>query len=480
MRNRGSITAPLVLIVIGVIFLLRAIEPNFQIGPLLGHYWPYLLILWGVIALIEVTVRFAGKWAFPVNGVSGGGWFLVVMVCLIGATVHEVERPDTWWRRVGFTQGVEAWGDDHQYSIDAQKAMTVAKPRIVIESFRGDAKVTGVDGDEVTLSGQKSVRAFDAHDADVANTQTGVEMIKDGDTVIVRCHQDRANSRSTVTSNLELSVPKGASVEAVGTRGDFDISNIAGDVNISSSNAGVRLQDVGGRVKVETSKSDVIRCENVRGDVELRGHGDDVELYKVEGQVTINGDYRGSVSLRELAKPVRVESMRTKLELQQIPGEVRLERGSFTAQNVIGPVTLTTHSTDVSFDGFTAGLDLTVDRGDIEIRPNSVRLGKIAVKATSGNIELALPEAAKFALNATTDRGEIENDFGDLLKSSSEGKGAKLEGMVGAGPDVNLATGHGTITVRKAQADMKPTKVKSTDDDSESSLRHEEELAAVR
>jgi len=364
---------------------------------------------------------------------------------------------------------MEALGEDHEYTIEAVKRATGATPKIVIESFRGDAKIIGGDGDEVTVSGQKSIRTFDSRDAEVADTQTRVELVPDGNTLIVRCHQDRANSRSTVTSNLELTVPKGASVEAVGTHGDFDISNVGGDVNISSSNAGVRLQDVGGSVKVETSRSDVIRCENIKGDVDLRGHGDDVELYKVAGQVTINGDYRGSVSLRDLAKPVRVENSRTKLEVQQIPGEIRLDRGSFTAQDVVGPVTLTTHSTDVSFDGFSAGLELTVDRGDIDIRPNRSPLSKIAVHATSGNIELALPQTAKFALNASTERGEIENDFGDSLKESSSGHGAKLEGTVGLGPDVNLETNHGTITVRKSADDAKPISVsdQSSDKDDE-------------
>jgi DUF4097 and DUF4098 domain-containing protein YvlB len=185
------------------------------------------------------------------------------------------------------------------------------------------------------------------------------------------------------------------------------------------------------------------------------------------------------VSLRELAKPVRVQNSRTQLAVQQIPGEVRLDRGSFTAQNVVGPVTLTTHSTDVSFDGFSAGLDLTVDRGDIEIRPNRGPLGKIAVHATSGNIELALPEAAKFALNASTERGEIENDFGDSLKTSNEGRGAKLEGSIGSGPDVDLVTSHGTITVRKAADDPKATKVKNKDDD-ESSLVRDKEMAEAQ
>ena len=57
MRTRGSITGPLILIAIGVLFLLHAISPNFRIGEMLAQYWPYLLIVWGVIELIEIAFR---------------------------------------------------------------------------------------------------------------------------------------------------------------------------------------------------------------------------------------------------------------------------------------------------------------------------------------------------------------------------------------------------------------------------------------
>ena len=73
------------------------------------------------------------------------------------------------------------------------------------------------------------------------------------------------------------------------------------------------------------------------GAVTLRGHGSDVELEKIAGQVTINGDYNGTVSLRDVAKPVRVENMRTEMDVQQIAGEIRLDRGSLNVQNVVGP-----------------------------------------------------------------------------------------------------------------------------------------------
>ena len=68
---------------------------------------------------------------------------------------------------------------------------------------------------------------------------------------------------------------------------------------VISDNAGVRLQNIGGRVKVDTKKSDIVRATGVKGDVELKGRGRDVELEEIAGQVTINGSYSGETHAEE-------------------------------------------------------------------------------------------------------------------------------------------------------------------------------------
>ncbi len=239
-------------------------------------------------------------------------------------------------------------------------------------------------------------------------------------------------------------------MEVTGTTGDFDISGLSGSVDVSSENSGIRLQDIDGAVKIDTRRSDLIRCNNVNGTVDLRGHGTDIELTKIAGQVTVNGSYTGSVALRDLAKAVRVENSRTEFDVQGVPGEIRIDRGSVNMQNVVGPTRLTTRVNDVSLTNFTEGLELSVDKGDVELNPGRVPLGRMIVHARSGNIELAIPQAAAFAISAITDHGDVSNDFGEALKSSSEGRGARLSGTVGSGPEVKLATERGRITVRKA------------------------------
>jgi DUF4097 and DUF4098 domain-containing protein YvlB len=456
--RRGSVAGPLILIAIGVLFLLHAISPNFPIADIVAQYWPYLLICWGIIQLIEISIRAMSGRPLPVSGISGGGWALVVLICFVGLAAHEVRRSDTWWRRAGFEHGVQVFGEEHDYPINALQKTVGATPHVLIESFRGDAKIAGSDGTDMTVNGHKVIRSLEPREADRANQETPVELVVEGNKVIIRCNQTKSGLHAPVATDLDISVPKGASLEATGTGGDFDVSSLAGDVDISTDNGGVRLQDIDGNVKVDTRRSDLVRCSNVRGTVSLRGHGSDVELEKIAGQVTINGDYKGTVSLRDVTKPVRVENMRTEMDVQQIAGEIRLDRGTLNLQNVVGPVKLTAHATDITLDGFSNGLELAVDKGDIDLKPARIPLGRMVVHTRSGNIELALPQSATFALTASTDRGEIENEFGEALKQRTQGRGARLEGSIGSGPDLTLTTDRGSITVRKSSAEAMPPK----------------------
>ena len=453
MRPRASITGPLIIILIGVLFLIHAFSPQFAIGELLATYWPYLLIVWGVVALLEVCIRFLRGGPVPTNGISGGAWVVVIIICLVGLAAFEFHRPGTWWQDAGWGRGFsDAFGQEHDYSVAPVQKNVGPSPHLIIEAFRGDARIVGGDGTQIAVSGHKTVRAFDPATADRANNDTPVDVVVQGNTVIVRCNQDRAAPRTRVITDLDISVPKGASIEGTGKTGDFDVSAVSGNVDLSSGNAGMRLQDLGGDVKLDTRRSDLIRCANVKGSVDLRGHGGDVELTKIAGPVTISGDFTGTVSWRELAKPARVENMRNRVDVQQIPGEIRMDRGSLTAQGIVGPTTLNTHATDVTLAGFVNALQLNVDRGDIELRPEHLPLDRMDVRTNAGNIDLTVPQAAQFVLAASAEHGDIDNEFGGNFTQRGEHMGATLTGAAGGGATLTLSTGRGNITLRKGGA----------------------------
>jgi DUF4097 and DUF4098 domain-containing protein YvlB len=452
MRPRGSIVGPLILITIGVLFLARTVVPAFSAFDFFVAYWPYLLIAWGLLQIAEISLRMSRGASIPANGVSAGGWFLVLLICLLGFGLFELHGPESWWRRASFDQGMDWFGEAHEFAVPDQTKTVGKSPHIVIESFRGNAKITGTDISELRLSGHKTVRAMKDGDANRADEATPVQIIQDGGQITVRVNQNGVPRNSRVSTDLELVVPKGSSLEASGQSGDFDVNGLDGDISIASDNAGIRLQDINGNVMVDTRRGDLVRCINVRGNVELKGRSSDLELEKVKGQVTIAGTYSGTITLRELSRPVHVENFHTAVTVQKVNGQITMDRGSFLAENIVGPSQLTTQATDVDVTGFTDALDVTVDKGDVNLRAAKGGLSRVAVRTRSGNIDLALPENANFDLSASTEHGDVENEFGAPLKVESAGRGARLIGAIGAGPNVTLSTDRGTVTVRKSGA----------------------------
>jgi DUF4097 and DUF4098 domain-containing protein YvlB len=256
-----------------------------------------------------------------------------------------------------------------------------------------------------------------------------------------------------VSADLEITVPIGSSVEAHGRLGDFDIQSITGAVDINSDNAGVRLENIGGNVHIDLRKSDIIRATDVKGNVDLKGRGQDVELQNIAGQVTVAGTYVGQIQLRNLAQPLRYEDPQITLNLEKLPGQVHMGLGEFTADNVVGPIRLSARSRDINLSDFTQSLDLTLERGDITLRPGKGLLPKVEVHTRSGDIDLAVPAGAKFDLKASTDRGEVHNDYGPPLTVDDSHRGATIVGASGGGPQMRLETGRGAVTVRKASAE---------------------------
>jgi hypothetical protein len=65
-------------------------------------------------------------------------------------------------------------------------------------------------------------------------------------------------------------------------------------------------------------------------------------------------------------------------------------------------------------------------------------------------MDLALPAQAKFELTATTDKGEVRNDYGPAVVTvGTEGRSPTMKSSTGGGPLIQVSTARGTVTVRK-------------------------------
>lgn len=455
--KRSSVIGPLILILLGGVFLLKNLLPELPVLDFVARAWPFILIAWGGLRLLEILWWYSRGRTLPANGLSGGEWFLVILLSMFGSGLYVARTQNTWLKDAKITLGgVELFNDAFEFSLNA----TVQVPKtgkLVIESFRGDALITGADVTEVRVLGKKSINAPQQGEADRVDKDTPLEVVIEGGQVVIRCNQNRS-SNSRITHKLEIVVPRAYAIDARGRSGDFDIRDTLGPVDLYSDNAGVRLDNLAGNVKVETHKSSLIRATQLKGSLELRGKGSDLELDSILGTVTVSGAYPGTVQLRNLSKPVRLECQQMEFSAERIPGEVRASLKELVGSNIVGPIHVTSsRGRDVILSDFTQGLEVEVARGDVTLTPGTLPLGKMNVRTKNGDIELTLPDLAKFDLKGSTAHGEATNEWGDALKQESGKHGAKLLGAVGQGPELTLMTDRGGFTIRKATAAHKET-----------------------
>ncbi len=450
MRPRSMI-GPLLLILIGVLFLLHNVRPELVSLETIARYWPVVLIAWGLLRLLEILVWWMTSRPLPSRGLTGGEWTLAIFIILIGSGIafgyrHAPHLPPVF---IG-GKGVELFGDAYDYPVSAQKPIDKVA-RVVVENQRGNTRIVGGDNQEIVVGGRKTIRAMEKSGADEADRKTPLEIIIQGDQAVVRTNQEAAPGRR-VSMDLEITVPRKINIQASGRYGDFDITNIEGSVEITSDNAGVRLQDIAGNTRVDLRRSDIVRAINMKGNVEVLGRGRDVELENVAGQVEVNGYYSGDLMFRNVAKPVTFRSGQTDMRLEKLPGQLHIDLGDFTASNVVGPLRLSSGTKDVQIEEFTGPVEIKVERGDLRLTPRKTPLAKIEASTDSGDVVLWLPQAAKFELSAETRRGEITNDYGAPLEAKSDIRGGAITGSVGQGPKISVTTGRGSITVNKETA----------------------------
>jgi len=70
--RRRSITGPLILILLGVMFLTRNLWQEVPLFQWISMYWPFILIAWGVLRLVEVLIEASRSKPLPPGGLSVG------------------------------------------------------------------------------------------------------------------------------------------------------------------------------------------------------------------------------------------------------------------------------------------------------------------------------------------------------------------------------------------------------------------------
>src|SRR6185312_2594862 len=85
-RYQRSLAGPIVLIVIGCLFLLHNFGVHLPSWRAFGRFWPLLLILWGVIKLVEHAN--ANRQGYRAAGIGAGSVLLLILIIIFGLGAH--------------------------------------------------------------------------------------------------------------------------------------------------------------------------------------------------------------------------------------------------------------------------------------------------------------------------------------------------------------------------------------------------------
>lgn len=445
-----SLAGPVVLIVMGVLFLLGTMGVlNWQnLWFWFAHYWPVLIILWGVVKLLEYGQ--AQRHGTRPRGIGAGGVFLLIVLIVFGLAATQAARLN--WGVIRDQINIDdndfpIFGHSYSYTDQLQQDFPKGANLHVVDD-RGAVNINTSDDQMIHIAVRKRVNAEDQADADKWNDGTKPQISVSGQMVNVNANTQGAGDH-WVQTDMDISVPANASVTLSTRRGDVNVMGRQGDVDISSQHGDVSASDITGKVNLNLEHSSA-RVSQVSSDVSIEGRADDVSIEDVKGNVQLNGEFMESVKLARIAKTVGFKSSRTDLEFTKLDQDLDLDSGDLRARGLSGPVRLITKSKDITLEDVRGDVRLQDENGSVEL--HMAKLGSMQVDNRRGDIQIYVPENAGFQLDARARGGDIETDFSQL-NVNNEHETASASGTIGSGgPRLAINNEHGTIEVRKSSA----------------------------
>jgi len=450
LRPRRSFAGPFVLIVLGIVCLLgtMGVLSRVRMWHLFANYWPVLLIFWGIIKLVEH--QRAQREGVRSPGIGAGGVFLAVMIVVFGLIATQIEHVNWSGLRDGFNVDdgdfPNIFGQTYNFDDHLEANFPMGANLKVIDTH-GAVSVHASDDNKITVIVRKRIGAENQEDADKYNRETKPTITTIGGLVTLDAVAQAGDH--SVETDLDVSVPRKAAVTISSRRGDVNVVGREGNIDIAAQHGDTSVEDVTGGVKVSQEKGSV-KVEQVTGDVHVEGRVNEVSVSDVKGSVQLDGEFQESVKLARIDKSVTFKSSRTDMEFSHIAGSLDLDSDDLHAEEITGPLHLTTRSKNIRLEAVSGDVRLQDDNGTVEVGMRTV--GNVQIDNRNGDVQLSLPDKAGFRLDAHTRDGEVQSDFSELKVNNDEHEG-KASGSVGsAASHIVINNEHDGIEIRKASA----------------------------
>src|SRR5208337_4986586 len=141
-----------------------------------AHYWPVLLIVWGVIKLVEY--QRAQSQGYRASGIGVGGVFLLVILITLGLAATQASRFN--WGELRDHINIDdndftLFGHNYSYN-DQISAGFPAGGSLHVTSTRGAINVTDSTDNQIHVTVRKRIAAETQSDADKWNAGTKTQL----------------------------------------------------------------------------------------------------------------------------------------------------------------------------------------------------------------------------------------------------------------------------------------------------------------
>ncbi len=448
----GSMLGPLLLIGVGVVFLLLRIGQlsYASVASWYERWWPLVLLAGGVILLAE--------WAFDQtrpedhpyyrrSRVGGGVIFLMLLLCIPGI-VLSASRGDLNWFSHGISMNEDNLdqflGDRHESDQMFDQAIA-AGSSLIVNNPHGDIAVSGTSDDgQIHISAHKQVYSRSDEEAENKARQLAPVLVASGNSVTLNVPSIEG-SRADMT----ITVPNATPVTVTGDHGHIHLSSLKAPVTITANHGDVEVDAIGGSVTTHiNNKNSSLSARGITGSVTVQGNCKDVDVADVTGAVTLGGDFFGKTHAERVAGAFRFHTSRTDFQLARLNGEVDIRRGELSGDQIVGPVSLSARSYNVTLDRVAGDVSVTTSDGSVDIT-SAPPIGNLTIQNRNGSVNVTVPEHAAFTVQAETRDGDVETDFASLSKSDDNNTG-RLSGMVGGGGSlIRINTTDNDISVKR-------------------------------
>lgn len=444
-RPPRSFAGPIVLIIIGILGLMGTMGMLewHRVFLWFAHYWPALLILWGIIKLIEYQQ--SNRSGMRSSGIGAGGVVLIVFLVVAGLTATSLSRVD--WQRMQEEFNIDGdnpwWGHSYNYTDDFQQAFPVGGS-LKVTNEHGAVNVTASDDNQIHVAVHKRISAERQDQADRWDKDSKPELTVAGQQVTIDANTKGAGDH-WINTDLDIAVPRKAALTVSTRHGDISIMGRDGNAAVTSQDGDVSITDLNGGLTLSLENSSA-RISQVSSDVTIQGRAKEVSIEDVKGAVHLDGDFREDLKLARIAKAVSFRTTRTEMDIAKVDGYLNLDSGDLEANSITGPLRLKTRSKDIMLNGVNNDVRLTNENGAVEVHVS--KLGPLDITNSRGDIRVYVPARAGFQLQAQAHDGEIQTDFNSLKIENGDTGGTGNGSANGGGPRMVLNNEHGSIEVR--------------------------------